>query len=203
MPLIIDAARKAGVGHLLKISFMGVPQAADLWWQIRHKAESEQLLADSGVDYTILQPTWFTESLLLFRAGGRLILPRVPDTPIHWITGDDYARQVAAALQSPKARSRTYVVQGPEALSFRRAADRLAAAWSPRPLKVSQIPSWVIRSMAPFAADARYLLDLFRVTFETNTTFEARPAWDDLGEPTMTVEDYAAYVQETGDVPRK
>ena len=126
VPIIIDAARKAGVGHLLKISFMGVPQA-DQWWQIRHKAESERALAGSGIDYTILQPTWFTESLVLFRVGGRLILPRVPDTPVHWITGDDYAKQVAAALVSPKARNRTYVVQGPEALSFRRAAERLAA----------------------------------------------------------------------------
>ncbi len=70
-------------------------------------------------------------------------------------------------------------------------------------MKVSSIPSWVLAAMAPLVADARYLLDLLRVTFETNTCFEARQTWDDLGTPTMTVEDYTRYIDETGDVPRK
>ena len=102
-----------------------------------------------------------------------------------------------------RARNRCFVVQGPEPLSFDSAARRLAAAWPGSlggPLKVSSIPAWIVASMAPLVADARYLLDLLRVTFETNTAFEA---WDDLGTPTMTVEDYARYIDETGDVPRK
>ncbi len=206
MPHVVEAAHAAGVEHLLKISFMGVPQAAELWWQVRHKAESEQVIIDSGIDYTIFHPTWFMESLALFRMGRRLVLPRMPPEPLWWITGDDFARQVATALTTDRARNRCFVVQGPEPLSFDAAARRLAAAWPGRsggPLKVSSIPSWVIASMAPLVADARYLLDLLRVTFETNTAFEARETWDDLGTPTMTVEYYARYIDETGDVPRK
>ncbi len=203
VPKIIEAARAAGVQHLLKISFMGVPAAADRWWQISHKAESEQAIIDSGIDHTIFQPTWFLESLVLFRIAGRLVLPRVPSVPIWWIAGDDFARQVAAALTADTARNRCYVVQGPEPLTFQEAARRLAAAWRGGPLKVSSIPSWVVAAVAPLVADARYLLDLLRVTFETNTSFEARQTWDDLGTPTMTVEDYVRYLDETGDVPRK
>ena len=203
VPKIIEAARAAGVEHLLKISFMGVPAAVDLWWQVMHKAESEQAIVDSGIDHTIFQPTWFLESLVLFRIPGRLVLPRVPSAPVWWNAGDDFARQVAAALTVDTARNRCYVVQGPEPLSFQEAAQRLAAAWRGGPLKVSSIPSWVVAAMAPLVADARYLLDLLRVTFETNTSFEARQTWDDLGRPTMTVEDYARYLDETGDVPRK
>ncbi len=203
VPIIIDAARASGVGHLLKISFMGVPGAADLWWQVRHKAESQRALADSGLDFTIFQPTWFMESLALFRAGRRLLLPKVADQGVYWLAGDDYARQVSAALVTPTARNRTYVAQGFEPLSFRAAARRLAAAWPDRPLKFAQIPAWAIGAMAPVVADARYLRDLLRVTFETNTTFEAQPCWDDLGEPRMTIEQYAASLRETGDIPRK
>ncbi len=206
VPRIIAAARAAGVEHMLKISFMGVPAASTLWWQVRHKAESEQAIIDSGIDHTIFHPTWFMESLALFRVGRRLVLPRMPPEPLWWITGDDFARQVAAALTTDGARNRCFVVQGPEPLTFDAAARRLAAAWPERlggPLKVSSIPAWVIASMAPLVADARYMLDLLRVTFETNTAFEAKATWDDLGTPTMTVEDYARYIDETGDVPRK
>lgn len=200
---IVAAARAAGVRHLLKISFMGVPQASDLWWQIGHKAESERVFAAGGIDWTIFQPTWFMESLALFRAGRRLVLPRTPARPIHWISGDDYARQVAAALRAPAARNRAYVIQGPQPLTFRQAADRFAAAWRPRPLRVVEIPPALVRAVAPFLADARYLLDLIEVTFETNVAFEADDAWADLGKPTMTIEGYVESMLETGDVPRK
>lgn len=203
VPRIIEAAHAAGVEHLLKISFMGVPQAADLWWQIRHKAESEQLIIDSGIDYTIFHPTWFMESLALFRMGRILALPRVRPESIWWIAGDDFARQVAAALARLTARNRCYVIQGPEPLAFSEAAKRFGMAWVPRPLSLWHIPSWLLGAMAPVVADARYLLDLLRVTFETNTSFMAEDTWEDLGTPTMTVEQYARYIHETGDVPRK
>ncbi len=203
VPHIVEAAHASSVEHLLKISFMGVPQAVDLWWQIRHKAESEQLIIDSGIDYTIFHPTWFMESIALFRMGRILVLPRVRPEPIWWIAGDDFARQVAAALARDTARNRCYVIQGPEPLAFPEAAKRFGGAWRPGPLTVSHIPSWVLGAMAPVVADARYLLDLLDVTFETNTTFRAEQTWYDLGTPTMTVEDYARYIDQTGDVPRK
>lgn len=203
VPLIIDAARATGVEHLLKISFMGVEATADRWWQSQRKADQQRAIAAAGIDYTVFQPTWFMESLVLFKAGGRLVLPNVPNEPVHWIAGDDYARQVAAALAGPAARNRIYVVQGPEPLSFHQAAARLAAAWQPRPLKVRRIPMWILRATAPLVSDARYLLDLLDVTFRTNARFEAQTAWDDLGEPRMTIEDYARSIRETGDLPRK
>jgi uncharacterized protein YbjT (DUF2867 family) len=203
VPAVVEAARKAGVRRLLKISFMGVPGAADAWWQIGRKAESERAVIESGLDYTIFRPTWLMESLALFRVGRRLILPKVPPAPIYWIAGDDYARQVARALQTDHAANRLYTIQGAEPLSLREAARRFGAAWRPGALRILEIPLWALRPLAPIATDVRYVLDLLQVTLETNTRFEARDAWDDLGEPTMSVEDYARYARETGDVPRK
>jgi uncharacterized protein YbjT (DUF2867 family) len=203
VPAIIDAARETAVRRLLKISFMGVPQAADAWWQIRRKARSDQAIMGSGHDYTIFRPTWLMESIPLFRMGRRLVIPRVPPQPIYWIAGDDYARQVAAALRTEKTANRTYTMQGAEAVSFSDAARRFAEAWRPGPLRVHEIPLWVLRPVAPIRDDIRYLLDLLQVTLETNTRFEAGQAWDDLGEPSMVVEDYVRYMRQTGDVPRK
>ena len=64
-------------------------------------------------------------------------------------------------------------------------------------------PMWTLRPLAPFWPDARYLIDLLAVTFETNTELRARESWEDLGKPAMTIEDYARYMLETADVPRK
>ncbi len=193
-PRIIEAARRSGVRHLLKISFMGVPESAGHWWHTRRKAESERAIIESGIDYTILQPTWFMESLMLLRLGRRILLPAVEDRPIWWIAGDDYASQVEATLRSRRARNRSYVVQGPEPASFLQACRRFGAAWTP-PLPVRRIPMWTLRAAAPLATDVRYVLDLLRVTFQTNTVFRARDAWEDLGRPATTIEQYARSMQ--------
>ena len=55
---------------------------------------------------------------------------------------------------------------------------------------------WTLRAAAPLVTDVRYVLDLLRVTFQTNTVFRARDAWEDLGRPTMNIEAYACAVQE-------
>jgi len=52
-------------------------------------------------------------------------------------------------------------------------------------------------------ARARYLRDLLRFTFAFTTGFHADDAFAALGEPSMTIEDYARKIRATGDVPRK
>ncbi len=203
VPRIVSAAGKTGVGRLLKISFLGVPHAEDAWWQIRHKTESERAVMHGGIGYTIFRPTWFMESIPLFCVGRRLLMPKTPPLPVYWVAGDDYARQVVAALRTSKALNRCYTIQGPEPVTFRAAAQRFARAGSSRPFKVAEIPRWVVRVLAVASADARYVRDLLEVTFQTNMRFNAQEAWDDLGEPTMRIEDYVAYMERTGDVPSK
>ncbi len=188
---IVEAARRAGVPHLLKISFMGVPEASSMWWQVRHKALSERSIVESGIGWTIFRPTWFMESLALFRLGPWLVLPRARPGAIWWIAADDYAAQVAAALRSDRAVGRAYAIQGPEPAGLLEAARRFAAARPPSPLRVREIPHRLVRALASVSADARYVLDLLEVTRATNTVFEAQEAWADLGRPATTIEAFA------------
>ena len=199
---IARAARSCGVSRLLKISAMGVAEAADQWWAARRKVEAEAALADSGVAYTVFRPTWFMESIPLFMMGRSLVVPRTPEVPLHWIAADDYARQVAAALRSEQAANRIYTVQGPEPLTFSQAITRFAAAHPRRP-KVRTLPPGVLPVLGLLSAQVRYLRELLDFTFKWNTGFCSQATWDDLGKPTMTIEDYVAYMQETGDVPKK
>ncbi|MHC4107997.1 MAG: SDR family oxidoreductase [Planctomycetota bacterium] len=199
---IARGARSCGVSRLLKISAMGAAEAAGAWWAARRKLEAEAALADSGVAYTVFRPTWFMESIPLFMMGRSLVVPRTPDVPLHWIAADDYARQVAAALRSEQAANRIYTVQGPEPLTFSRAITRFAAA-HPRSLRVRTLPPGLLPLFGMLSPQVRYLRELLDFTFKWNTGFASQATWDDLVKPTMTIEDYVAYMQETGDVPKK
>lgn len=199
---IADLAHSCGVQRLLKISAMGIDRASEQWWAARRKTEADEAVAGSGVAYTIFRPTWFMESLPLFVARRWMILPRTPAVPLYWIAGDDYARQVATALRTDRAVNRVYSIQGPQALTFDEAAERFSRADPGHP-RVLRLPRWMVAGAGVLSPPARYLGELLTFTFRWNVGFQAQAAWDDLGEPTMTIEDYVRYMERSGDVPRK
>jgi uncharacterized protein YbjT (DUF2867 family) len=100
---IIAAAERAQVPHLV---FSSVSDA-DKHTGIPHfdsKARVERALADSGVPYTIVGPTYFYDNLLGgiddVRAG-RLELPIPPDVPLQQLSRRDLGRFVAAIFADP------------------------------------------------------------------------------------------------------
>ena len=204
VPHIINAARAAGVQRVLKISAMGVgiDDHGARWWALRDKSRSDEALIDSGLAYTVFRPTWFTESIALFRMGRSLIVPPTPDEPLFWITGDDYARQVSAAMRSDRAANRIYTMQGAHGVSMSEAVARFAKA-HPRKLSTFTLPRIVLPALSLIASQPRYLRDLLDMTYLSNTTFAAQETFDELGRAEMIIEDYVQYMLETGDVPRK
>lgn len=199
---IIAAARRTGVRRLLRISALIVPAARRDWWAIERKAATDQLLIDSGLDYTIFRPDWFLESIPLFVRGPLLLRPGTPHVPLRWIAGDDYGREVAAALRSPAAIRRVYDVRGPEPLTFRDACGRFATAWH-KPLLVLPLPRAMLRAGGLLRAAPAYLRDLLTCTFRYARPADDCPAYPELPPATMRVEDYVRYVAESGDFPRK
>jgi uncharacterized protein YbjT (DUF2867 family) len=100
---IIAAATRAEVPHLV---FSSVSDA-DKHTGIPHfdsKAKVEQALADSGLSYSIVGPTYFYDNLLSglddIRAG-RLELPIPPDMPLQQLSRRDLGRFVATVFADP------------------------------------------------------------------------------------------------------
>lgn len=100
---IIAAAQRAEVPHLV---FSSVSDA-DKHTGIPHfdsKAHVEQALADSGLSYSIVGPTYFYDNLLSglddIRAG-RLELPIPPDMPLQQLSRRDLGRFVASVFADP------------------------------------------------------------------------------------------------------
>ena len=200
---IVSAAGKANARRIVRISALGVDDAADQWWAARHKFEADNVVMNSGLEWTIFRPTWLMESLATLKPPGRFIISlNIGDFPLRWIAGEDYARQVSAALRSGASVNRVYVPQGPELATINDAVRRFAQAW-PGGLHVIPASLALMRFGRPFSGKMHYLTSLLDMTRDHFARLDRQVFATDLPQSHMKIEDYVGYIQRTGDVPRK
>jgi uncharacterized protein YbjT (DUF2867 family) len=114
---LIEAARKAGVGHLVYISIVGVDRVPLGYY--RAKLAVEKLVEESGLGWTVLRTTQFHDLVLRVLAGAAklpvLLLPAgVSDQPI---AADEVAARLAELAAAPPA-GRVADMGGPQVRTF-------------------------------------------------------------------------------------
>ncbi|HWW74519.1 MAG TPA: SDR family oxidoreductase [Pyrinomonadaceae bacterium] len=126
----VEAAGRAGVRHVVKFSAIGADAAAPEGFGRWH-GQSEELLKSSGLAWTMLQPNFFMQNLLgqaaQIAATGAVYQP-VGDARASFIDTRDIAAVVARALTEEGHEGQTYVLTGPEALSYSDVAAKLSEA---------------------------------------------------------------------------
>jgi uncharacterized protein YbjT (DUF2867 family) len=124
----IEAARRAGVGHVVKLSGI-MPELDSPFRFARMHGEIERRLEASGLAFTHLRAGEFMSSY--FRqvpnivARAALFLP-MADAKIASIDIGDIAEAAAAALTGPGHEGKTYPLTGPEALTMAEVASKLS-----------------------------------------------------------------------------
>jgi NADH dehydrogenase len=83
------------------------------------KRAVETRLRESGLTYTILQPTYFVEAWLSPGVGfdypnRKATIYGTGENPISWISYADVARFAVACLDNPASRNATLELGGPE-----------------------------------------------------------------------------------------
>lgn len=125
----IEAAKRAGVRHVVKFSAFGADPNSSIMLGKWH-GQSEKELEASGMAYTHLQPNGFWQNMLAFGpsiAGeGKFYLPS-GDAKISNVDTRDIAAVAAAVLKEDGHEGKTYLITGPEALSYYEVADKLSA----------------------------------------------------------------------------
>lgn len=126
----IDAARKAGVQHVVKLSGI-IPELDSPFRFARMHAEIEKRLEDSGLAYTHLRagefmPSYFRQVPSIV-GRGVLALP-MGDARIASVDIGDLAEVAIAVLTSPGHEGKTYPLTGPESLSMAEIAEKLSTA---------------------------------------------------------------------------
>ena len=157
---VVEAARSAGARHIVFISSLGAdPRSPNGYF--RSKGEAERLVADSGLDATIIRTP-----LLLGpgTAGGRSVLAaaagpstRVLGGGVHRLRPldvDDLCRAILGRCEQPPPGVRTCDLVGPTALTHRELIERAAGCLG-REVSVRSTPVWLARLAAGLAGLVR------------------------------------------------
>ncbi len=198
---VIKALEERPEVTIAKISALEAGDTGGKWPDSDQKMEAENALKNSGNPYLIFRPTWFFESLPLFIQNRRLLIFGWGLKPVYWIAGADYARMVCAAFKQ-RVQNRVYNVQGPEALTLEEAARRFLDLFMPQ-VKILTLPIFFLKAAGLFQPQAGQLYHLMKNLKSRSEEMISETTWEELYRPTMKVEDYVAYLRETGDVPSK
>lgn len=123
---MLDAAKQAGIRHIVNLSTMSVEHDETLPLRL-----AEKYLEESGMTYTLLRPNWFMQNCNGFLLGsingqGGIYVPAA-DAKTSFIDIRDIAAVAVAALTTEAYDNRTYTLTGGKALDRYEMAEILSA----------------------------------------------------------------------------
>ncbi|MHB8874722.1 MAG: SDR family oxidoreductase [Myxococcaceae bacterium] len=127
---VIDAAKKAGVKHVVRLSAAGADAASPIQLARWH-AQTEKDLKASGMAWTVLQPGYFMQNFLGSAAGIKkdgAFYGCMGQGKASLVDARDIAAVAVACLTGEGHAGKTYAITGGEALSQDDAAMKLSAA---------------------------------------------------------------------------
>jgi uncharacterized protein YbjT (DUF2867 family) len=138
---MVDAAKRARVKHIVKLSQFGANAAAPGRFQ-RYHAGVEHHIRQSRIPFTFLRPNLFMQALLNFRASissqGTFYAP-AGNARVSVIDVRDVASVAATALTGSEHENQTYELTGPEALTHAEMAGELSEIFG-RTVKYVDVP---------------------------------------------------------------
>ncbi len=192
----IDAAKKAGVKHIVKLSVIGA-EAPMLTFAKWH-AGTEKHLKASGVAWTMLRPGNFNTNALgwaaTIKSQGAFYQPTAEG---RWASVDpvDIGAVAVKALTSPGHEGKAYTLTGPESLSAAGYAQKISAAIG-KPVKFVDVPPEAAKDgMLKSGMPAGYvdaLLDLLAAMKANKADFVAKDTEAVLGRKAASFDAWIA-----------
>lgn len=179
----IDAARKAGVQHVVKLSGI-IPELDSPFRFARMHAEIEKRLEASGVAYTHLRagefmPSYFRQ-VPSIAARGVMALP-MADARIASVDIGDIAEVAIAVLTTPGHEGKTYPLTGPESLTMADVAAKLSAAIG-KPVRYVDVPPEDARQARLAAGMPPYLAEGLDELFAERRKGKESTVWPTIQE---------------------
>jgi uncharacterized protein YbjT (DUF2867 family) len=189
---VIEAAARAGVAHLVKLSVFRADERSPLRFARQHR-QAERPLEQSGLAWTIVRPVFLMQNL---RAMVRdaAIYTAAGDGRVAMIDARDIAAVAAAALTTPGHEAKIYTLTGPEALTFDDVASNLSQQ-SGKQIRHARVSVDDLRTalesagVAPwFADDMARLHAMLAAGYEDVVTDDVRAV---TGSPPRTLAQFA------------
>jgi uncharacterized protein YbjT (DUF2867 family) len=179
----IDAARRAGVQHIVKLSGI-IPELDSPFRFARMHAEIEKRLEASGVAYTHLRagefmPSYFRQVPSIV-ARGVMALP-MADARIASVDIGDIAEVAIAVLTTSGHEGKTYPLTGPESLTMADVAAKLSAAIG-KPVRYVDVPAEDARQARLAAGMPPYLAEGLDELFAERRKGKESTVWATIQE---------------------
>lgn len=151
---LVEAARGKGIKRFVHISALGSrPDAPSAYH--RTKAAAEEILRESGLDYTLFRPSVVfgrnDQSVNLFadmiRRFPVFLMPGNGKSRLQPVAVESLASAAAASLEMGESLGRTYDVGGPDRLTYNELLDAIGEAIGRR-VRKAHIPMGIMMSMA-------------------------------------------------------
>jgi uncharacterized protein YbjT (DUF2867 family) len=127
---LISEAKKSGIKHIVKQSIMGADLKAGVEAMRLHR-QTEKLIEESGIPYTFLRPNEFMQGFINYQGptiknNNAFYIPAA-DAKVSFVDARDIAAvAVKSLMDGDRHYNKTYMVTGPEALSYHQTAEILS-----------------------------------------------------------------------------
>ncbi|MFH1700336.1 MAG: NAD(P)H-binding protein [Candidatus Zixiibacteriota bacterium] len=192
---VYRAALEVGVHRVVQISEARADKKHSRFIPEKVKYEAEKVMVASGLNYTILKPTWFCESLPLFLKDSKAVCIGGGKTLFHFLAVADYARIVAECFKTDKADNKILTIFGPEAMPISEALRRFLAICYPD-ITIDKLPIWLAKFSMLFMSNKTLQSAVNLMTFfdrHGDDEVEKPPDEADglFGRSTITVDEWA------------
>ncbi|MEV6771687.1 NAD(P)H-binding protein [Nocardia sp. NPDC051030] len=190
-----EVAVHAGVEKLVLLSGRGEAEAQ----------ACEQIVVDSGVEWTVLRASWFSQNfsenyLLEPVLEGQVVLP-VGDVPEPFVDADDIAEVAVAVLTGEGHHEKIYELTGPRLLTFAEAVAEISAA-AGRPVEFIQVSADDYAAALTEAGlpddTVGFLIYLFTTVLDGRNARVETGVEQVLGRSARDFADYARVTADTG-----
>ena len=193
---LVDAARANGVRHFVYISYSADIDRDDPCPLTVAKRTIERHLQESGMTYSILQPSifmdiWLSPALGFDYANARAQISGTGEARLSWIAVRDVARFAVLALSHPSFVNATWELGGPDALSPLEVV-RLFEGVGGRQYELSHVPEEALRAQRATATEP--LEQSFAALMLANAAgyeVDLRPLLEACPVDLMSVREYA------------
>lgn len=193
---VVEAARRAGVRRLVKLSILCAESEAFYLARVHRAIERE--VERAGISYTLLRPGGFMQNFVTYygpsiRFEGVFRLP-CGDAEENPIDARDIARVAAICLTTDAFAGRTLDLCGPEAMTYAKLAGVIARATG-RAIAYEPISGEAFReAMLPYAVTPEHvdgLLDMFHFHRERGAPKSCPAVLEVTGAPPRSFDDFA------------
>lgn len=158
------AAKKMKIKHIVRLSMLGAGLNSPSRL-IRRHGQADKQLEDSGIPFTVLQPSYFMQNLLWYADTIKkqgVFHASLPEATKHsHVDVRDIAAVAVAILTETGHENRVYRISGPEALSYKEMMIILSRLLG-RPVRYDPSPQNYAKSLINWGLEIDEVLELDR-----------------------------------------